>query len=67
MKILSIHSNEFCAPTSTIIMAQRGNELATRWNYSHAFELLHDPNNPTQWAQWNGGTLMEAITFIESL
>jgi hypothetical protein len=67
MTILSIQSNDFCAPASTIIMVENPGRLPIRFNYSHAYELLHDPNNPIQWAQWNGGTLTEAIGWIKAL
>lgn len=67
MNILSITSNEFSAPTSTIIMVENPNRLPIRFNYNHSFGLLHDPNNPAAWVQWNGGSLVEAIEWVASL
>ena len=67
MKVLSIHSNEHSAPTSTTIMVENPGRLPIKFIYSHIYELLRDPNNFIQWAGWNGGTLTEAIQWIERL
>lgn len=35
--------------------------------YSEVHELIRDPNNPSDWCHWNGGTLTEAIQWVIDL
>lgn len=68
MNIISVTPSEHNGPNSTYILAiGEGQELATTYVYSHTYELIHDPKNPTQWMGWNGGTLTEAILFVINL
>jgi hypothetical protein len=48
-------------------MVENPGKLPIRFNYSHAYQLLHEPNNPVQWSQWNGGSLTDAIDWIKGL
>jgi hypothetical protein len=66
MRILSVIPSEHNGPNSTVILAVKDGKYL-RFVYSETYELLHDPNNPTEWCQWNGGSLTEAIQWVIDL
>lgn len=66
MRILSVIPSEHNGPNCTTIHTIKDGKYID-YVYSETYELLHDPNNPTQWCQWNGGTLTEAIQWVINL
>jgi len=52
---------------STTIWAYNDAGGIIDFSYSHSHELIRDPKNKSEWLQWNGGSLTEAISYVIEL